>query len=367
MLRFVLFVSVLTCAACSDPAPLSPPPAGKANCALCEFLGDDKYTIAEGQGAHESPTPDSSADTEADSTQADSATEAEADSTSADSTAEADSTQADSDCPLCGFFGDEKYTIAEGQGAHESPDNSSLFADSNLESVVREVLDRPKGLLTPEDVNSLTRLRATNKNIRSLAGIEHSTALQWLDLMANRIVDVGPLANLTNLHTLLLGHDHVLVMRPSIRMIYQQQHQQWRRRNQIVDVGPLASLTNLHMLELAFNEISDVGPLASLTNLHTLFLTANQIVDVGPLASLTNLHMLELEANRIADVGPLASLTNLQKLYLAFNEISDVGPLVANLGLGDGDFVNLIDNPLSDQARNEQIPALKARGVDVHY
>ena len=51
----VLFGLVLTLVACSDPAPVAPHPAGKANCALCGFLGDEDYTIADGQGAHESP------------------------------------------------------------------------------------------------------------------------------------------------------------------------------------------------------------------------------------------------------------------------------------------------------------------------
>ena len=52
---------------------------------------------------------------------------------------------------------------------------------------------------------------------------------------------------------------------------------------------------------------------------------------------------------------------------MTHNQIEDISPLVANTGLGEGDEVNLIDNPLSDQARNEHIPALKARGVTVYY
>ena len=64
---------------------------------------------------------------------------------------------------------------------------------------------------------------------------------------------------------------------------------------------------------------------------------------------------------------PLTKLTNLENLYMASNRIEDVAPLVANTGLGEGDRVNLENNPLSDQARNEQIPTLQARGVEVIY
>ena len=72
---FVLLGVVGSWIGCSDSPPIAPRPAGKATCALCDFLGDERYTIADGQSIPESP----------DTTQ----TEAEADSTQT----EADSTQ----------------------------------------------------------------------------------------------------------------------------------------------------------------------------------------------------------------------------------------------------------------------------------
>jgi len=41
--------------------------------------------------------------------------------------------------------------------------------------------------------------------------------------------------------------------------------------------------------------------------------------------------------------------------------------LVENEGLGEGDEVNLTDNPLSDDSINIYIPELQARGVAVNY
>ena len=214
MIRFILFVLVLTLVACSDPAPVAPHPAGKANCALCGFLGDDTHTIADGQGAHESPEPDSL---------------------------------------------------------------SIVFTDANLEDVVRQALDRLQGRLTPEDVASLTRISASGKTIHSLAGLEHFTALKKLDLKDN------------------------------------------------------------------------------------------QIADITPLATLAEVDSLALQDNQIVDVTPLTGLTGLSWLELGNNLIEDVAPLVANTGLGEGDHVNLENNPLSAQALSEQIPALQARGVEVEY
>ena len=85
------------------------------------------------------------------------------------------------------------------------------------------------------------------------------------------------------------------------------------------------------------------------------------------MANLNNLHTLALSSNQITDVGPLAGLYNLSRLFLENNQIEDISALVANTGLDEGDEVSLTGNPLSDQARNEQIPALQARGVDVTY
>ena len=123
------------------------------------------------------------------------------------------------------------------------------------------------------------------------------------------------------------------------------------------------------MLDLESNRISDISPLASLTSLADLDLTHNQISDISPLASanLTSLTELDLWGNQISDISPLASLTNLTELWLGANQIGDIKPLADNLDLGEGDYVNLQRNPLSDTSLNTYIPQLEARGVIVDY
>ena len=234
LFAFVLLGIVGAWMGCSDSAPVASRPAGKATCSLCEFLGDDAYTATDGLAAPESP----------DTTQ----TDADADSTQTETEADADSTQS---------------AIVE-------------FADANLERCVREALDRPQGPLTPADLASLTELDASYKNIESVAGLEHATALTTLYLRDNAITDVSPLASLTNLQSLSL----------------------WG--NAITDVSPLASLTNLQKLSLWGNEITDVQPLAGLTNLQWLQLGDNEIADVSPLASLTNLQWLGVMENALS-------------------------------------------------------------------
>jgi hypothetical protein len=70
-----------------------------------------------------------------------------------------------------------------------------------------------------------------------------------------------------------------------------------------------------------------------------------------------------------SDISPLASanLTSLTELSLGGNQIGDIEPLVDNPGLGEGDYVDLVFNPLSDTSLNTYIPQLEARGVIVDY
>jgi internalin A len=131
--------------------------------------------------------------------------------------------------------------------------------------------------------------KVADRNLRSLTE---------LDLSIDRLVDVQPLAGLTNLTELRLDSNH------------------------IVDIKPLAGLTNLTILYLHTNHIVDIKPLAGLTKLTALYLYSNEIVDVKPLAGLTNLTILGLRSNQIVDIKPLAGLTKLTFLYLNNNPIT---------------------------------------------
>jgi len=98
-----------------------------------------------------------------------------------------------------------------------------------------------------------------------------------------------------------------------------------------------------------------------------LDLSSCNISDISPLGGLTNLLFLSLNSCNISDISPLTSLTNLADLSLWFNQISDISPLLDNLGLGEGDCIDLSFNPLSEQSVNEYIPELEARGAHVIY
>jgi Leucine-rich repeat (LRR) protein len=222
------------------------------------------------------------------------------------------------------------------------PETDVVFPDSSLDAVIRDIVGKPIGPLRASDVAGVTTIRAEEKGIASLEGLQNCPALNELALRGNSVTDLSPLAGLTGITSLGLSGNH------------------------ISSLEPLAAMTRMSTLMLGDNEISDLGPLHAMAFLNTLYLNGNRIADVSPLAGCVRLNHLFLSANLIVDTGPLATLIYLGDLQLSYNRITDLAPLVANSGIGTGDEIWVDGNPLSETARTEQIPALRARGAVVH-
>ena len=267
--------------------------------------------------------------------------------------------------PLVALTGLEELDLS----GNDIVDVSPLASLASLERL--DLQSNPVDLSSLATLTNLRELGLGWNQIVDVSPLAALTGLEKLDLSGNWIVDVSPLAALPSLKQLDLVHQYGPDDRPTLDMgslaALTGLEGLILTESELLDVGPLAALTSLKWLFLDRNYIADVTPLAALTKLEFLCLEWNWIEDISPLAALTSLVELSLDLNLIVDVGPLASLTNLWWLDLEHNEIQDIGPLVANPGLAEGDWVQLGGNPLSDQAINEQIPALEARGVRVSY
>jgi len=238
------------------------------------------------------------------------------------------------------------------------------FPDPNLEAVIREAIEKPTGPIYESDLEGLTSLSATYKDIADLTGLEYCINLTWLDLRNNRISDISALAGLTSLTYLNLDYNSIsdvshLANLTELKWLY-------LSRNMISDISPLGNLTGLLFLYIHTNQISVLPPLPNLTSLTRLIIFSNQIEDISHLADLTKLTWLYVNNNDLSDISSLTGLTRLIRVQLSHNSISDIEPLVDNTGLGEGDTVWLEGNPLSAEA-DDHIDDLRARGVTVYY
>ena len=177
-----------------------------------------------------------------------------------------------------------------------------------------------------EYATNLDYLEAWLNEIRDISPLKNLMRLKILNLYGNQIQDITPLANLTNLTALSISINAVENVEPLAGLMRLQTLS--LSNNQIVDITPLANLTNLTDLKLSNNQVRDLNPLMNLTALETLRLHVNAIVDITPLANLTNLTELKLSNNQIVDITPLANLTNLTELVVAHNQVRDLNPLM---------------------------------------
>ena len=222
---------------------------------------------------------------------------------------------------------DSETVSAPGAQVHPE-DTVSWMPDPALRAAVREELALPAAVpLTQEMLLELQRLHAGGKGITDLKGLEFAQNLVDLRLgdEGNAIINLRPLATLTDLTYLNVGGNQVTDLRPLSNLTHLTGLSLWN--NRVNDISPLASLTALTYLNLADNYVDGLSPLANLVNLEKLDLFDNDLQNVVPLADLRNLKHLILTENHIRDFSPLTGLTNLQILWIKGNPIKDLRPL----------------------------------------
>ena len=259
--------------------------------------------------------------------------------------------------------------------------------DPNLRAAIAEALEKNNTAIvsiTAEEMTTLTALRASNRGIKDLTGIEYAVNLEELWISKNPVSDLSALSRLVNLIGLGAWETPILDISPlagleNLRWLDFGRTPTDGNRNLIgnldltplagitslkkltfyacgiKDISPLAGLTGLTHLAVGGNRtISDASPVARLINLEHLDFHHDSISDLSPLAGLTKLKSLNLYDNRlVSNLSPLAGLTNLTQLRLHRNMISDVSPLSGLINL---EILILRDNLISDISALEVLP-----------
>ena len=252
--------------------------------------------------------------------------------------------------------------------------------DPNLRAVLEEALGTKT--IRPTTMAKLTTLKASNRNIKNLTGLEFAINLKELWISRNPISDLSPLSGCADLVGLGAWGVPVSDLSPlaglkklrwlefvdgSISNLSPLSGLTNLRRlvlytQDISDISPLANLTNLTLIRMTHNDIENLSPLSKLINLTTVFLYDNEISDLTPLSKLHKLETLNLCDNKISDVSPLRNLTRLSNLGLCRNKVSDISPLARLTNL---DTLDLARNNISNVAPLRSLVNL--RQLDVTY
>ena len=152
--------------------------------------------------------------------------------------------------------------------------------DPNLRQAIREERSLSDEIpLTQLEMLRLQRLKAWERDIKDLTGLQYATNLERLALWDNQIKDITPLANLTKLTELNLAY------------------------NAVESVEPIAGLINLQRLNLTINRVQDITPLTNLINLEFLYIRENLVTDITPIQGL---NLIDFRYDEICDFPPIA-------------------------------------------------------------
>ena len=210
--------------------------------------------------------------------------------------------------------------------------------DDNLRVAIAETLgkatDAPITLL---EMESLKVLRANDRGIRNLTGLETASRLRELYLNRNTVANLSPLASLKKLYRLELNHNEILS-----------------------DLTPLSSLPNLSILNIEHNVISDLSPLTQLIALHHIGMHHNIIEDLSPLAGLHNLRALTIGDNLITDLSPIKDLKKLEWISMSGNPPADLTPLSGLMSLRS---IHSWGTPILDLAPLKDLPKLRVLDI----
>ncbi len=191
------------------------------------------------------------------------------------------------------------------------------FPDFRLKTAILERLGKEPGSeIYVSDLAALESLDLSWKAIRDLEGLQYATNLGSLtlgesrttlrpdeDAFLNRIKNLAPLAQLTNLSELNLASC------------------------QLTDVSALSTLTNLQRLDIGFNRLHHIRGISGLNNLESLLVSNNHVENIADISDLSNLIHLDLSDNKIGDIGPIAGVDRLQELDISNNKVVDLAPI----------------------------------------
>ena len=274
------------------------------------------------------------------------------------------------------------------------------FTDAVLEQIVRDVLEKPNGDFTMEELATLTKIPVDAESdyqahtpyggIEDLTGIEYCKNIERVNLFQNGfrspISDLTPLKNLTSITYLNVANNKVYDL-SSLENLSELEYLHLGWNIGVKDITPLANMSKLKGLNLTYtHSLRDISTLRNLTQLDSLsYNHANYIADISPIGDLVNLKLLRFTGSEIiTDFDFLKNLTQLERLYLDRNiHINDLSfiahmPNIKNLGLSNTgisdismlseftamEFLGLRGLAISDFSVLENMPDLKELHFD---
>ncbi len=229
------------------------------------------------------------------------------------------------------------------------------FREPLIEEAVRAVLDKPEGIITASDLESVTEIYIQGEQVYTTMDIFYAEGQKWYHngSIHGSITELSDLENMPNLRTVCIGGNHIR------------------------DISPLKNLEHLQCLELRDNDIQDISPLAGKKTLGSVGLLGNALMGIEAVRTWPMLRELDLGDTGSYDASPIGDLKSLRRLDIsnyseAYQYLAGlyVDELLIN-AFGQTDLECLRDVPYIERlylrnAQVEDFSALKGR-EDIVY
>lgn len=156
-------------------------------------------------------------------------------------------------------------------------------------------------------------------NIKDLEAFRHCSALAYLDVGKNQLLNLDPLTNHQNLSVLYADYNH-LSGALSLNH-FSKLHHADLSANKIESVEDIEGLHHLKRIFLYDNLIEVIGCLKDLPELRIIDVRRNKIKDLDEIQLLPKLFYLDASENKVKSLPNLKLFPGLRQLYLSANSI----------------------------------------------
>ncbi|MEN4911017.1 leucine-rich repeat domain-containing protein [Erwinia amylovora] len=217
------------------------------------------------------------------------------------------------------------------------------FKDKNLESAIKTTLNlaESEGVSTLNILN-LTHLRALDKDISDLSGLEYAENLQLVTFTGNDITSLEPLKNLNHLYSVGFAYNSNLKMEEILKLEhiteldlsgneysdeefdqlekYSELTVLWLNSCQLNSISFMSGMNKLVQLQIQNNNLTNIDALNS-SRLIGIWATNNRIVSLKNVANLSGLKRLWIDNNQLISLDWLDKLENVSHVYASNNKI----------------------------------------------
>lgn len=173
-------------------------------------------------------------------------------------------------------------------------DKEIPFREPLIEEAVRAVLDRPEGIITASDLESVTGIYIQGEQVYTTMDVFYAEGQKWYHTSGHEvygsITDLSDLKNMPNLRIICIGGNH------------------------IQDLSPLKNLEHLQRLDLRNNDIQDISPLAGTKTLESVCVRDNPLTGIEAVRTWPMLKELDLGGTGSYDASPIKDLISLSRL-----------------------------------------------------